>query len=353
MNDKIRHLREQMKRLNLEGMIVSNPISIRYLTNIQAEGTLLITRKENIFITYSMYMEDVNSTLTINDEVIVADIKDISKDEFENFFLFCENVGFEENYVTYAEYKKIYQKYRVHNLVETEGIVEKQRIIKDDNEIENIKKACEITDNCFSHLLTFIKKDMTEKQVANEIERYFKDNGADGLAFDTIVAFGENSSKPHWIPSDRKIDSGEPILIDMGCKYNGYCSDMTRTIFLGCILEEYKPYYDAVLKNQILSFDQIKDGVAIKKASEIIDESLKNDNINLIHSIGHGVGLEIHEDPRIHTNGDSNFKENMVVTIEPGVYFPANYGIRIEDTVLVTKNGCVALTKSNKNYIVI
>lgn len=353
MNEKIRHLREQMKRLNLEGMIVSNPISIKYLTNIEAEGTLLITRKENIFITYAMYMEYVNSTLTINDEVIVVDIKDVSKDEFENFFLFCENVGFEEKYVTYAEYKRIYQKYKVHNLVETEGIIEKQRMIKDNDEIEQIKKACEITDNCFSHLLTFIKKDMTEKQVANEIERYFKENGADGLAFDTIVAFGENTSKPHWNPSDRKIETGEPILIDMGCKYKGYCSDMTRTIFLGCILEEYKPYYDTILKNEILSFDQIKDGVSVKKVAEIIDENLKRNNINLIHALGHGVGLETHEAPIIHTNIDVSFKENMIIAIEPAVYFPSNYGIRIEDTVLVTKTGCISLTKSNKNYIVI
>ena len=188
MNYKIRALRERLKSLNLEGMIISNPINIKYLTNIESEGILLITRKENIFLTYTMYIEDVNRTLTIDDEIIVADTRDVSAEEAENFFVFCENIGFEENYVTYEQYKKLKQKYRINNMVETEGIIEKQRMIKDENEIDNIKKACEITDNCFNHLLEYIKEGMTEKQIALEIEMYFKTHGADGLAFDTIVA---------------------------------------------------------------------------------------------------------------------------------------------------------------------
>ena len=188
MNHKIRALREKLKSLNLEGMIISNPVNIRYLTNIQSEGTLLITRKENIFITYTMYIEDVNRVLTIDDEIIVADIRDVSEEEAENFFVFCENIGFEENYVTYEQYKKLKRRYRINNMVETENIIEKQRMIKDEEEIENIKKACEITDNCFKHLLEYIKEGMTEKEVALEIERYFKTHGADGVSFDPIVA---------------------------------------------------------------------------------------------------------------------------------------------------------------------
>lgn len=189
MNDKIRYLREQLKRLNLEGMIVSNPTNVKYLTNIDVDiGTLLITRKENIYITHTMYIDEVNNILTINDEVAVMDNKDITKDEFENFFLFCENVGFEEDYVTYEGYGKIKQRYKINNLVETEKLIEKQRMIKDEDEIEKIKIACEITDDCFSHILKFIKKGMTEKEIAIEIEKFFKLNGADGVAFDTVVA---------------------------------------------------------------------------------------------------------------------------------------------------------------------
>ena len=188
MNQKIRLLREKLKSLNLEGMIVSNPINIRYLTNIQSEGILLITRKENIFLTSSMYIEDVNRTLTIDDEIIVADVRDVSEEETESFFMFCENIGFEEDYVTYEQYKNLKVKYRINNMVETEKIIEKQRMIKDEEEIENIKKACEITDRCFSYLISYIKEGMTEKQIALEIERYFKTHGADDVSFDPIVA---------------------------------------------------------------------------------------------------------------------------------------------------------------------
>ena len=129
MNEKIRLLRERLRNLNMEGMIITNPISIKYLTNIENEGTLLITRKENIFLTYTMFLESVRSTVTINDELIIADFRDVSKEECENFFLFCENIGFEENYVTYKQYHYLKQKYKVNNLAESENIIEKLRAI--------------------------------------------------------------------------------------------------------------------------------------------------------------------------------------------------------------------------------
>jgi len=353
MNDKIRNLREKLKALNLEGMIVTNPVSIKYLTNIEDEGTLLITRRENIYITYPRYLENVKSTLTINDEVIVVSSRDISKEDYENFFIFCENVGFEENYVTYENYKNLKHIYKANNLVETEGIVEKLREVKDEEEIENIKKACEITDKCFSHLLKFIKIGMTEKEIAFEIETFFKKNGADGLAFDTIVAIGENSSKPHWKPGDREVRNTDPILIDMGCKYNGYCSDMSRTIFMGCILEKYKPAYDLILKNQLLAQREMKEYASIKTISQMVESDFKLNHFTLIHALGHGVGLETHERPFLVSRNDTFLKENMVIANEPGIYIPGEYGIRIEDTLLITKNGSITLTNSAKNYTVI
>ena len=249
MNEKIRLLRERLRNVNMEGMIITNPVNIKYLTGIEDEGTLLLTRKENIFLTYTMFLESVKSTVTINDEIIVTDYRDIGKEEYENFFLFCENIGFEENYVTYKQYNDLKQKYKV-NLAETENIIEKLRAVKDDEEIEKLSKACEITDKCFDHLLTFIKEGMTEKEIALEIEKFFRENGAEGLAFPTIVAIGENSANPHWKPSNREVKMADPILIDMGCKYEGYCSDMTRTIFIGEITNEQQRIYDLVLNNQ-------------------------------------------------------------------------------------------------------
>lgn len=353
MNEKIRHLREKLKALNLDGMIVSNPVNIKYLCNIDVDGLLLITRKENIFLTYSMYLEMVKSTVTITDEVIVADFRDIDKDEYENFFLFCENVGFEENYVTYKEYQYLKQKYKINNLAETEDIIEKLREVKDKEEIEYIRKACEITDACFEYLKTFIKIGKTEKEIAFEIEMFFKTHGADGLAFDTIVAAGENSANPHWIPSDRQVKTAEPILIDMGCKYKGYTSDMTRMMFVGCILEETKKVYDLVLKNQENVNAQIREYASIKTMAQMVDSDWKLNNYTVMHALGHGVGLETHERPYITARNDTFLKENMVIANEPGIYLPGKYGIRIEDTILVTKNGCEILTKSPKTYTVI
>jgi Xaa-Pro aminopeptidase len=353
MNEKIRLLRERLRSLKMEGMIVTNPVSIKYLTNIENEGTLLITRKENIFLTYTMFLESVKNTVTINDEIIVADFRDVSKDEYENFFLFCENIGFEENYVTYKQYHYLKQKYRVNNLAETENIIEKLRAVKDQDEISKIKKACELTDKCFNHLLEFIKIGTTEKEIALEIEIFFRTNGAEGLAFDPVVAIGQNSANPHWKPTDRAVKMADLILIDMGCKYEGYCSDMTRTIFMGCILEEIKPVYDLVLKNQLYTTQEIKEYASIKTLSQMVESNFKLNNFDLIHSLGHSIGMETHEIPYINSKNDTFLKENMVIANEPGIYIPDKYGIRIEDTILVEKNGCTVLTKSPKNYVII
>ena len=188
MNQKIAWLRNKLKGLNLDGMIVSNPINIKYLTNITAEGILLITRKENIYITDARYIEIVNSTLTIDDGIIVYDARAIRPEDYENFFLFCENVGFEENNMTYASYKKMMHMYKIENLQETENLIEAHRTIKDLTEIEKISKACKITDDCFSYLLSYIKVGKTEKEIALEIEKFFKLNGAEDISFEPIVA---------------------------------------------------------------------------------------------------------------------------------------------------------------------
>lgn len=353
MNPRIKCLRNQLNSLNIEGMIVSNPINIKYLTGLNAEGELLITRKENIFLTDSRYVEAVNSELTIDSEIIVWDKLGMMREDYENFFLFCEKVGFEESYVTYEKYKKIMQLYRINELVETEGIIEKQRRIKDEEEINDIKKACEITDQCFEFLKKYIKIGMTEREIAYKIQEFFIKNGAEGISFDPIVATGANSSMPHAEPTDRKIEYGDIILIDLGCKYNGYCSDMTRTIFMGKLDDTIKSVYDIVLNVQKQALDEMKDGANIKNITKTAIQELKINRFDLVHALGHGVGLEVHEIPVLSSKYDNLLKENMVIAVEPGVYIPKSFGIRIEDTVLITKNGCINLTKSEKNYTII
>lgn len=353
MNMKIEWLRNKLKSLNMQGMIISNPINIRYLTNINAEGVLLITRKENIYITDARYIEAVQKVLTIADDIIVENVSDISKDDYENFFLFCENVGFEESYVTYRNYQEYMYRYKINNMVETEQMIEKQRMVKDDEEIEKITKACQLTDQCFKHLLTYIKKGKTEKEVALEIQRYFMMNGAEDVSFEPIVASGVNSSMPHAVPTDKKIESGDVITLDFGCKYKGYCSDMTRTIFVDEVQECIKPVYDLVLKNQEQTEREMREGITAKVLFRMVDNDFKLHNYSLIHGLGHSLGLEIHENPSLNQRDEMILKENMVITNEPGIYIPGKFGVRIEDTCLVTKSGCINLTKSDKGYIVI
>ena len=352
MNSKMQWLRNQLLTTNLQGMIVTNPVNIRYLTNIQAEGLLLVTRKENIFITDGRYIEDVHNTLTLFDEIVVYDARGLSKEDYENFFMFCENVGFEENYVTYAKYKEYMHKYKVNCLVETENMIEKQRMIKDEEEIEYIKKACKVTDDCFDHIVNYIRPGMTEKQIAREIDYYYYKH-AEEMSFETIVASGENSSKPHAVPTDRKIQEEDIITIDMGCKVDGYCSDMTRTIFVGDVPQNMKEVYNLVLKNQEQALNDIHDGANTKQISKMVDNDFRLHNYDLIHALGHGVGLDIHESPVLGINSEAILKENMVVTDEPGIYIPGQFGVRIEDTVLVNKATCEPLTKSPKKYVII
>ena len=271
MNKRLKWLKNQLKALNLEGMIVSNPINIKYLTGLNAEGVLIIAPRETVFITDSRYIEDVNSKLTISDEIVAYDSKNLSKYDYEGFFMICENIGFEENYVTYANYLKYLQTYKV-NLVETEGLIERQRFIKDEEEIECIKKACEITDKTFDYIIHNIKRGMTEKEVAFEIEKYMISLGADGVAFETIVAAGEHSSMPHAVPTDRKIKSGDVLLFDMGAKYKGYTSDLSRTVFVGenNFLEDE---YNFVLEKQKFISKNFKDGVNIKQVLKQVEEA--------------------------------------------------------------------------------
>lgn len=353
MNLRIEKLREEMSSMNLDGMIVNNPTNIRYLTDLQAEGTLLINEKENIFITDSRYIEDVNQVLTIEDEINALNVSDLTENDYLSFFQLCNRVGFEERFITYSDYNNIVMKYRLKEAVETEQIIEKMRVIKDEREIENIETACNITDSCFLYLLDFIRVGMTEKQVKYEIQKFFLENGADGEAFDTIVASGVNTSKPHAIPTDKVIENGDAVLIDFGAKYNGYCADMTRTIFVGNISDEARNLYDLVLKTQARAFSKMKNDADGRMIANNVKNEFYFNKYDLIHALGHGVGMDVHERPVLSTRSNCILKENMVVTNEPGIYIPGKIGIRIEDTVLINNMTATNLTKSNKNLFVI
>lgn len=352
MNVRIKWLKNQLIPLKLEEIIISNPVNVRYLTGLEEEGILIVGKKENIFITDSRYVESVNKKLTLEDEIVVFDSRNMSKYDYENIFELNDNVGFEEKYVTYEHYKRYLQLYKV-NLVETEGIIENQRIVKDETEISFIEKACEITDKAFEYIIRNIKAGMTEKDIAFEIEKFMIKNGADGLAFESIVASGENSSMPHAIPTNRLIKKGDIIQFDIGCKYKGYCSDFSRVVFVEELKEEYKEIYDFVLEEQNKIATSLKEGANIKLVIKDRETEYKLKNYSVLHAFGHGVGLDIHETPVLRSNQDCILKENSIIAIEPGVYVPGKFGIRIEDTFKVNKSECETLTKASRDYTII
>jgi Xaa-Pro aminopeptidase len=236
------------------------------------------------------------------------------------------------------------------------------RMEKDDEEIAVLREAASITDNCFYHLLKFIKAGMSEWEIALEIESYFKKNGCNSCSFDPIVASGANSSMPHYIPSvDKKISHGDVLLIDMGCRYKGYNSDLTRTIFIGeidknkKINEKLKEIYNIVLEAQIKSIEAVRQGLSTSELDNIARTIISNYGYEeeFGHGLGHGLGIEVHEMPAVKKNDNTKLKKNMIITIEPGIYISGLGGVRIEDMVLVTTDGCEVLTKCTKELIVI
>jgi len=351
MGNRISKIREKLSEENIDGAIIKNPVNVRYLTNLTAEGILLITHDENVFITDGRYIEEVKNSITIEDNIIFYDGQDLNENDYINFFSDCERVGFEEKYMTYYDYTNSVRKYRIKEFTEISALLDDIRTIKDEVEISKIEKACNITDSCFLHLLDFIKEGMTEKEVAMEIYNFFLKNGADGLAFDTIVASGPNSSKPHAVPTERKIQDGDVVLIDFGAKVDGYCADMTRTIFVGSCNEQQEKLYEMLLRIQERSIMKIKSMAQGNEIAKTVQNELNANGYELIHALGHGVGLEIHEKPFVSVRCNYELQENMIITSEPGIYIPGEIGMRIEDTILVTKTGARLLTKSNKNLL--
>ncbi len=229
------------------------------------------------------------------------------------------------------------------------------RTVKTPEELLLIMKAEAMGDAAFEYMLDFIKVGMTEIQVAEEIERVLRAMGAEGLSFDTIAVSGVNSNQPHGVPSDKKIQEGDFLTMDLGALYKGYCGDMTRTVAIGYATDEMKKIYDIVLRSQLAGLAAVKEGVLcrdVDKASRnIIDEAGYGEYY--IHGTGHGVGIQVHEAPTLNARSEEILKENQAVTVEPGIYLPDKFGVRIEDLAIVTKFGIINCTRSEKELIIL
>lgn len=355
---RIRKLKKLLKDNGNFPYLITDLNNIKYLTGFTGSNAyLIIDEKESFIISDSRYEEYIKSILPRGvkfhiqegsaSEAIKKCTDIIAKKEL---FVESHNITLS----LYSELKKALKKIKI--ISATEDPVSILRSIKDDEEIRLLREACAITDRCFTHLLQYIKPGLSEWDIAVEIDHFYKKNGCTACSFDPIVASGTGSSMPHYKPAeDKKITKGDILLIDMGCLYKGYNSDLTRTIFVDSVDSTLGEIYNIVYDAQKKAVNSVKPGIDTREldsiARKVITDYGYGDNFG--HGLGHGVGIEIHELPAIKKFTSAIIKKNMVITIEPGIYIPGKGGVRIEDTVLVTSGGCEILTKSSKELIVI
>lgn len=335
--------------------LITSSSNRRYLSGFDAsDGIIVITDSRADFFADSRYFEAAQNTVK-NMEVRLFTRLDDVKIHLEN--LKIQKILIETDHLSISQLKS-YQKamgIQISSNAALSNALRKSRTLKSETEIDNIIAAQRITDAAFSHILSFLKVGVCEKDIALELEFFMRKMGSEGVAFDSIVVSGKNSSLPHGVPSDKKICSGDFITMDFGAVINGYCSDMTRTVAIGKISNEQKRVYETVLKVQKAAIDQIKVGKICsdidKAAREIIDGAGYEGKFG--HALGHSVGLDIHEYPNFSPKCNEKLKENMVLTVEPGIYLPNKFGVRIEDMVVVKNQGVLNLTQSPKELIII
>ncbi|AUG57676.1 M24 family metallopeptidase [Acetivibrio saccincola] len=352
---RLEKLRQKLKEKDLDGILIVKRENYMYISGFTGTyAYLVISQEDAVLLTDFRYSKQAKEEAEIF-EVI----------EYEGRLLNALNdvivskgikrLGFEENVVTYKTYTEMKKLLKVEKLVPVDGMVEDIRAVKDDEEIEIIKKAVEIADHAFSHILNYIKPGVSEYEIALELEHYMKKKGAKGTSFETIVASGYRSFFPHGTASSKKIENNEAVTLDFGAVYKNYCSDMTRTVFVGKPDDKLFKIYDIVLKAQKSAIEAAKKGFTGKEidsvARNIIEENGYGKNFG--HGLGHGVGLEVHEKPTLSKRGDVKMENGMVVTIEPGIYLENLGGVRIEDIVVINDDFPVVLTKSPKEIIVL
>ncbi len=339
-----------------EAYIVSSPENRRYLTEFSSsDGFLIVTENNSVFLTDSRYIEAAEKTVRDCNEISLLRSFSVQLPEYVQKLgitkLFTESAR-----LTVEDYNRILKFAGcVVSAEKTDAAINFFRRKKSEEEKNCILKAQAIAEKAFDHILGFISTEKTEKDIALELDFFMLRNGAEATSFDTIAVSGANSSMPHGVPSDKKICNGDFITLDYGAVINGYHSDMTRTVAVGSVSTKMAEVYETVLNAQLASLASLKDGIsgidADKAARDIIANAGYGEFFG--HGTGHGVGIEIHEEPRLSPKSDKILCEGDVVTVEPGIYLPGEFGVRIEDMAFITENGYENLTKSPKNLIII
>ena len=318
---------------------------------------VLLHGNKNVFITDPRYYEMAQSLVA--DGVEVVQIANGASAIDTLIDIFKKNgvvkIGYEDNELTVSEFASLKSSLKEFKLIAVGKHINFVRSFKTDEEIEYIKKAQSITDVAFSQVLKVIRVGMTEKELAVELEYLMAKNGAEGLAFDTIIASGVNSSKPHAHPTDKVIEAGDPVTMDFGARYHGYCSDMTRTVFVGEPSDELRKIYNVVLLAQKMGINNAYCGIPGKELDAFCREVIKSNGYEqyFTHSTGHSLGIDIHESPLASMRSMDNLQAKQFITCEPGIYIPGVGGVRIEDLLLIEQDCIIDLTTSDKNIIIL
>ncbi|MBR7122096.1 MAG: aminopeptidase P family protein [Oscillospiraceae bacterium] len=340
----------------VDGLLLTSRYSRFYGSECDiAEGVAIVTKKGCRYFTDSRYIEAAQKGI-VGFEVLETNrcnpYNKLINDAIAQFGV--ERLGYEEGYLTVGEFNSFADELKAE-LIPLGGKINSFRAVKECWELERMRKAQEITDKAFSEIITRLKAGMTEKQLQVELIYCLYKNGGEGLSFDPIVVSGPNTSLPHGVATDRVIQEGDFVTMDFGVLLGGYCSDMTRTVAVGYATEEMKQVYETVLTAQQAGIAATKAGVTGQQidavARRVIADAGYGDYFG--HGYGHSLGMEVHEPPNCNPNGVTVMTAGMVTSAEPGIYLPGKFGVRIEDVVIFTEDGCEDITHSPKNLIII
>ena len=352
---RISKVREAMSKLPVDAIFVTNLMNVRYLCGFTgSNGMLLVTEKGSRFFTDGRYRTQSADQVEGADVVIYQDPPELGSHlKTAASEMRATQVGFEATNVTFARADELRGFFEGAVLHATNGVVEELRAVKEPEELDLMRTAAHMADDGFSHILDFVRTGMTEQEVALELEFYLRKNGAEDVSFSPIVAAAERSALPHAHPTDRLVEEGRFLLFDLGCKYKGYCSDLTRTVVIGEPDSRHSSVYEVILAANeagLRAAGPDKPARDVDRAARDVVEAAGYPEA-FSHGLGHGVGLEVHEGPTVRSTSDDVLKPGNVITIEPGAYFPDWGGVRVEDLCVITESGIEVLSKSPKELI--
>lgn len=348
-----------MKNLpeNLDGALITSDVNRRYYTEFPSSaGTVVVTREQSYLIIDSRYFEAASEKAR-NCEVILQD--KLTEQIIELFKKHnVKKVGIENATLTLARYTEMQKEFEAFELIADDTLsnfINNQRAVKSDEEKKYIQLSQDITDKTFAYALTLVKAGKTEKEIALEMEFFSRENGSEEAAFSFIVASGPNTSRPHAVPGERIVEKGDFVLMDFGSTYKGYRSDMTRTVAVGEPSAKQKEVYNTVLEAQLKAMAMIKAGAEYKKVHNTVSEFINSTEYagKFNHGLGHSLGLDIHEPPNFNPITEGNAVVGNVMSVEPGIYLPGEFGVRIEDIIYITEEGFYNFTGSPKELIVL